>query len=152
MQQENLKRIAEVVIELLVADSMEPHRRSRRHHEIKSRPKRSAAKGAGSPPGSIDSLLRNVDRTKPQVALGSSFKRDRISSALMSSVMGVIFPWGGVVVASAGVNALPPMTAAPFRTHRRSTKRNICFHIAASVHEFCTCAVSPQISISSSGW
>jgi hypothetical protein len=36
MQQENLKRIAEVVeIELLVADSMEPHRRRRRHHEVK---------------------------------------------------------------------------------------------------------------------
>jgi len=52
MQQENLKRIAEVVIELLVADSMEPHRRSRRHHEIKSRPKRSAGReGCRQPAG-----------------------------------------------------------------------------------------------------
>src|SRR6266566_7959227 len=82
---------------------------------------RPSANDAGKPPAAIDSLLTNVSRTNPQVALGSSFSKVRISSAVSSSITGITFSESCDFAASEGTNAAALTTAVPCRTRRRAT-------------------------------
>src|SRR6266516_773856 len=84
--------------------------------EPKGRP---SANGAGNPHAAIDCLLTNVTRTNPQVALGSSFSKVTISSAVSSSVKGVTFGTFCDLAASDGNNVAALTTAVPCRARRR---------------------------------
>src|SRR6266516_4496991 len=77
--------------------------------EPKGRP---SANGAGNPPAAIDCLLANVTRTNPQVSLGSSFSKVRISSAVSSSVTGVTFGEFCDLAASEGTALTTPLVDA----------------------------------------
>jgi hypothetical protein len=78
------------MIKLVISDAVKPHRRARSHQEIErgAHKARASAKGASKPPAAIGSLLTNVTRTNPQVALGSSCRKLQISPAVRSPVMG----------------------------------------------------------------
>ena len=103
-----------------------------------------SANGAGNPPAAIECLLTNVTRTNPQVALGSSFSKVTISSAVSSSVTGV--PFGGCcdLAANAGTNVAALTTAVPCRTRRRPTIGEFHFGTARPppINRVCTSAIS----------
>src|SRR5882724_5098551 len=74
------------------------------------------SKGAGKPPGATEVLLTKVTRTNPQVALGFSCSRFRISFAVRFPAMVVT----GSVCALAEIG---DMRAAPASTALRSARR-----------------------------
>src|SRR5947207_15092880 len=113
------------MIELVVADTMQPNGCARRYHEIErgaNRPPNS--EWPGNPPGAILSLLMNVTRTNPHVACGSSFSRLRTSSALNSLGVGVTGFFAGrcAFVANPGATTAAPTNVARLRKFRRPTK------------------------------
>src|SRR5262245_45300098 len=100
VQRQDPERIAEIVmVELIIADAVEPHRRSWRHHEVERRPHR-------SPFGKRRRQTADRDRLRAQVgdphgpAGGSSLSKMRISSAVSSSA--IAHPSAAIIHEEAG--------------------------------------------------
>ena len=127
-QQQHLDRVAQViVIELVVADAMQPHRRLRRHHEVQRRAQR-AAVGERRRQSAGRNRLRRAIGLAHEAAGGVRLEISslRTSSEVMSLIIPPVLPAISAASAliAAGICApskAPPSHAAFRRKLRRSS-------------------------------
>lgn len=145
-QQQHLDRIAKVImIELVIADPVQPHRRLRRHHEIQRRPQRAAVSERRRQSARRDLLLRSIGfRTKPQVAFGSSSSNFRTSSAVMSLIIALPVPPAVSAAAALTVAGMLEPSKAPHAHAARCRNRrrpepppSICCRTDRLRHRLC---------------